>query len=1445
MRKQSLRWMAVILPALALLSGCRNEEFDVMPEYEAVPSEEVQGHEMIITADLVDETLDTRTSSELVEGGKTRVYWSPGDKIKVFSAGESSVFTSQNTVPSRTAKFKGTVSMIFGDDGEGETDYIWGLYPNRADATYSEPAGSSATALITTTLPAVQQGKEDSFADETFITIGRSAESLRIPFKGVCTGVYITFENDTDIDYVSLKGQDGEVLAGRFTAGMNEGADGSLTPYIESVPAPKTEVFVKAPDGGTFKKDKMYYIITLPVKFTRGFSLTAHKTTGEVGSCSITPATAPEFKVNAIGSVKKLDNRISNWALPTVQQPDEIWYTTTDGSVAEYTVDGVTGNEVVYNTYRSSRGEAKGVIKFSSPLSEIDEYAMHNQANLASVSLPDCVVKIGDSAFEECTSLSEIYLGSGLEEIGPWAFSFTNLGDIDFLPEGLKYIYHNAFDYCESITRVVIPDSVEKIGEDSHTILPMGNPFSECPNIRSFSGNFATDDGRALVETVNGKTYLISYATASSNGGTYVVPEVDVISFWACSGSSFGQVVLPESLTAIQQYAFSSCGSLTSVTIPSGVTEVGGRSFSHCKALKWVKIKSSSVPSTMSIPGYTVYDNMFFGSSCPIYVPATLIDSYKTASYWSDYSSRYQALAEDYEIMYVTNAPEPLAYDADKWNGVNSGVNYVKTRLVSQANGKYTYAMTFDGPISKIPDYAFFDRVNDNTTLVSVFLPESLTEIGENAFTNCVALGSVSFGNSLQAIKMGAFYGCPLTSLTLPESMTALGDEAFSKGTFTSVNIPLSLTTVSGNPFKGCKNLASFTGYNPLVSADGRYLVDANGKMICFAGGGLTEYTVPGEVKTIGFESMRGFDLEKVVFSEGVEVIQNQALSYSDYLQEVTIPMSVTSVGRSAFAPCSSLKKIIMKGSTPPTIPNGSGTIVSSETLEDPEFVIEIPGAGAGFYTSDTGSNRWYELKDHFKVYQADSEIWIHSIGNSTDSYYFIGDFTGDGEYDYIHQYSFFVKTGETVLPLSPTIDIPQSIINEYGEDLKIIVYALPSGNPITRMPEYGLSDEHPAVSGLSQARNVDYVSLPLTASTIAMKAFKGCSNLLVAPFNEDYIVSIGDEAFHGCSGMKWLEEEPYGAGNYRSLLKLVSIGARAFKGCTSLNHAIGRYGSGWTIGDSAFEDSSLPGIYTNCLSDLGKSAFRNCTGLDSGNVIGGTLTEIKDSTFAYCRKLEVLRLLDGCRITSIGNYAFFDDISLKTVGSATGAVTGVVTFPDVVTVKRLAFYECYGIEEMHLPEMTTVDESAFSELGSRYSSPVLRILDVPKLSVCYGGWVAYNFAHIIIDELFLPSITDLGNGRTFGYAAIGAIHFGPGLTNFPAWAFVQKASDVETVLYFEGTTPPVFDARSFLLSSSSSELVTIGAIHVPSGYEAAYKTALTNANALYSTYADKVTGDL
>ena len=92
-------------------------------------------------------------------------------------------------------------------------------------------------------------------------------------------------------------------------------------------------------------------------------------------------------------------------------------------------------------------------------------------------------------------------------------------------------------------------------------------------------------------------------------------------------------MIIGNSVTTIEDYAFDYCSSLTSVNIPNSVTSIGRSAFSNCSSLTSVTI-NNSIPPTLSRLAF--YNN---ANDRKIYVPTESVNTYKTATYWSDYAN--------------------------------------------------------------------------------------------------------------------------------------------------------------------------------------------------------------------------------------------------------------------------------------------------------------------------------------------------------------------------------------------------------------------------------------------------------------------------------------------------------------------------------------------------------------------------------------------------------------------------------------------------------------------------------------------------------------------------------------------------------------------------------------------------------------------------------------
>ena len=309
-------------------------------------------------------------------------------------------------------------------------------------------------------------------------------------------------------------------------------------------------------------------------------------------------------------------------------------------------------------------------------------------------------------------------------------------------------------------------------------------------------------------------------------------------------------------VTYVGDSAFYECFDLTSVIIPDSVTSIGAEAFASCSSLTSVTIPE----------GVTTIGNYAF-CECTSLTSITIPDSVTTIGY-----------------------------------GAFEGCSNLTS-------------VTIGDSVTTIGEYAFcFCH-----SLTNVTIPDSVTTIGGYAYLRCSSLTSVTIGDSVTTIGEGAFSECrSLTSVTIPDSVTTIKTSAFGFcDSLTSVTIPDSVTTIGERAFAGCSSLQEFNG--KFASKDGRCLI-IDGTLNSFAPAGLTEYTIPDGVTTIGYAAFAYYSsLTSVTIPDSVTTIGNHAFEGCSSLISVTIPDSVTTIGYAAFLYCSSLTSV--------TIPDSVTTI--------------------------------------------------------------------------------------------------------------------------------------------------------------------------------------------------------------------------------------------------------------------------------------------------------------------------------------------------------------------------------------------------------------------------------------------------------------------------------------------------------------------------------------
>ena len=481
--------------------------------------------------------------------------------------------------------------------------------------------------------------------------------------------------------------------------------------------------------------------------------------------------------------------------------------------------------------------ESDGGVLFDKGKTKLIQYPVALSA--ASYTVPASVKSICTSAFEECAKIKTVDLSKcALTSVGDFAFGSTGLTSVA-VPATVVSIGESAFGNCGNLTAINVSGDNKNYMSDSFGVLfdksetelmqfPAGNIKCTAYTIPKAVKTIGVNAfyGCAGIKSVEFQADTANKVTKIGDGA-----------FFGCTGLS--DIAVPEGVTAIGDYAFSSAG-LKTVSFSNSVASIGDSAFLNCTNLTGINVDSGNA-------NYKSENGVLFNSDKSELIQYPVGN--KAASYSIPVSVTYIGDYAFYGGTYLASVIFPDD-KASKVNNIGAGAFYYCTALTSVAIPK---------SVTSVGNYAF----NSCTALTSVIIPNGVARIGYYAFGS-TGLASVAIPASVQTIGMGTFGLCTnLKSITVDSGNADYKSDSgvlFDKdettlikfpikSEITSYTVPKSVTVIADGAFNSCADL------NSVIIPSG---VKSIGTTVFYHCADLASVTIPDSVAAIGYEAFTG-----------------------------------------------------------------------------------------------------------------------------------------------------------------------------------------------------------------------------------------------------------------------------------------------------------------------------------------------------------------------------------------------------------------------------------------------------------------------------------------------------------------------------------------------------------------------------------------------------------
>lgn len=652
--------------------------------------------------------------------------------------------------------------------------------------------------------------------------------------------------------------------------------------------------------------------------------------------------------------------------------------------------------------------------------------------------------------------IKTVVIGEGITHIAPWAFMDCPVLTSITFPETLVSFGHHAVNHCPELKEITLPASAES--------------FEEAPFEGSGLLNIYVDADSEFYTSVDGvlytkdETVLMAYP-AGRTDTEYAVPEgTERIFVSAFQYSNLETIVLPSTLTEIDNWVFARCKALRIIEIPAGVTSVGEYAFYEIPTLSFVKFNG-----LLPYVGECAFTDTAAGFT--ILYP-------ENVESWTDV------------ITVDENGEEWWYNENDCWHmeGYTGDIDPEATFRGGAIEGTdITWTLSYDGVLTisgtgEIPDYDW--EIYDapwtpyRGVITSVSIGENITGIGEHSFRNISGLNEIELPAGILYIARSAFEGCEnLETINLPEGLEWIGHKAFADTAISDITIPASVTHLDAGALAKMHNVFAYK----VADGNEHFMADEYG-VVYHIDRGMPDWleAYPPANPAESYE-----------IPVGVYAIGDCVFDWCKNLKTVVLPFTLSEIWHWAFSECTSLTSVYFRGGMPVEV----GDYIFGETPNE-DLVLYFP----------YGSEGWETLTEENPDAVWEPNEVNHSYTVKGYSYEIPNELLGMGMLEGGVLWQMMIFDGTGLLQLSGTGEIPDYDWGNYEAPwtpYRGIIENVTLGEGITGIGTHSLR-------GLYRLTEIE---IPANIKYINMGALENCDNLESVVLHEG-LERIGHKAF-------------------------------------------------------------------------------------------------------------------------------------------------------------------------------------------------------------------------------------------------------------------------------------------------------------------------------------------